>query len=109
MTEKKKNPRGSGKDHPFGAVHPFTAGQKKEVDRLLEEQRKNFFSAGPLTAETIGIIQNLVDVKVEEKARTVWAKRDIEISVFRDEYFNWKDTVWSAAVGIVIGIIISRI
>ena len=118
---KKKNPSGSGVDHAFGAVHPFTAGQKKEVERLLEEQKKNFFSSEPVTVEQMRIIENLLETKLAGKLEQF--KTPVHVTVnpnFRvlptevnimnpEKYFNWKDFVWSSALGIIVGFVISKI
>ncbi len=139
--KKKNNPHhGSAVDHPFGSVLPFTAGQKKVVEKMLkgkdeeadrlvkeavhgavEEERKNFFSSGVVTAEQIKIIENLLDSKLTGKLEQF--KTPINVSVFPkfrvlptevnimnpEKYFNWKDAVWSSALGIIVGFVISKI
>jgi hypothetical protein len=72
------DPHGSGKNHPFGSVHPLTEGQEK-------------------------IIKQVSDM--------MFGKRElgIKVSIENNRYFNWKDCVWSCAVGIVIGVIIANL
>ncbi|MFZ3032231.1 MAG: hypothetical protein WA082_04300, partial [Candidatus Moraniibacteriota bacterium] len=108
-------------DHPFGAIHPFTAGQKKEVERLLAEQKASFFSSGVVTAEQIKIIENLLDVKLMDKLGQFKTPVNVEVfPKFRvepqqvnimnpEKYFNWKDAVWSSALGIILGVVISKV
>lgn len=79
-TRKKTDPHGSGVNHPFGEVHPFTEGQKKIVLETITEQLRN-----------------------------MWPKQNINIHIVKENYFNWKDIVWSTAVGIALGIIISHL
>lgn len=119
--KKKNNPHhGSAVDHPFGSVLPFTAGQKKEVARLLKEQKESFFSSGAVTVEQLKILENLLDTKLSSKLEQF--KTPVNVSVFPkfrvepqevnimnpEKYFNWKDFVWASALGIIVGFVISN-
>jgi hypothetical protein len=76
---KKTDPHESGVNHPFGEVHPFTEGQKKIVRETVQE--------------------------MSERVRP-----NVTVSVInKKDYFNWQDIVWSVAVGIMLGIIISHL
>ena len=59
--------------------------------------------------ESVEKIEKWIKWFKEENEKNVWRKTDIQIQIVKQEYFNWHDIVWSTAVGIVLGIIITHL
>jgi hypothetical protein len=76
---KEEDPHASGKNHEFGGVHPLTEGQEKIIQQV--------------TASMFGHRHGV----------------DVRISVENNKVFNWQAMVFSVALGIIVGVIISHL